>query len=120
MSLFPQVLSVITFLPLVGAFFIMTIRGEDEVVARNTRYVALWTSMATFILSLFLWVNFDTTTADFQFVHRLEWMPAFNISYHMGVDGISMLFVLLTTLLTPICILASWQSITERVREYLG
>ena len=71
------------------------------------------------MLSLFIWINFDTATADFQFVERLEWMPAFNISYHMGVDGISMLFVLLTTLLTPICILASWQSITDRVREYM-
>ena len=71
------------------------------------------------MLSIFLWINFDTTTADFQFVHRLEWMPAFNIAYHMGLDGISLLFVLLTTLLTPICILASWQSITKRVREYM-
>ena len=118
MSNFP-ILSLVTFLPMVGAIFILTIRGEDEVVARNARNVALWTSMITFVLSLFIWINFDTTTADFQFVERLEWMPAFNISYHMGVDGISMLFVLLATLLTPICILASWQSITHRVREYM-
>ena len=118
MNNFP-ILSLVTFLPLVGALFIMTIRGEEEVVARNTRYVALWTSITTFVLSIFLWINFDTTTADFQFVHRLEWMPAFNIAYHMGLDGISLLFVLLTTLLTPICILASWQSITKRVREYM-
>ncbi|MCH7487385.1 MAG: NADH-quinone oxidoreductase subunit M [Proteobacteria bacterium] len=118
MSNFP-ILSLVTFLPMVGAIFILTIRGEDEVVARNARNVALWTSMITFVLSLFIWINFDTTTADFQFVERLEWMPAFNISYHMGVDGISMLFVLLATLLTPICILASWQTITDRVREYM-
>ena len=118
MSHFP-ILSLVTFLPMVGAVFILTIRGDDEVVARNARNVALWTSMITFVLSLFLWINFDVTTAGFQFVERLVWMPAFNISYHMGVDGISMLFVLLTTLLTPICILASWQAITERVREYM-
>ena len=118
MSHFP-ILSLVTFLPIVGAVFILTIRGEDDVVARNARNVALWASIITFVLSLFIWINFDTATADFQFVERLEWMPAFNISYHMGVDGISMLFVLLTTLLTPICILASWQSITDRVREYM-
>ena len=118
MSHFP-ILSLVTFLPMVGAVFILTIRGEDEVVSRNARNVALWTSMITFVLSLFLWINFDASKAGFQFEERMDWMPAFDISYHMGVDGISMLFVLLTTLLTPICILASWKSITERVREYM-
>ena len=118
MSHFP-VLSLVIFLPIVGAIFILTIRGEDEVVARNARNVALWTSVITFVLSLFIWINFEPSRADFQFEERLDWMPAFNISYHLGVDGISMLFVLLTTLLTPICILASWQAITDRVREYM-
>ncbi len=118
MDNFP-ILSLLTFIPLIGAGFILTIRGEAEVVARNARYVALWTSSAVFLLSLLIWFNFDTTTADFQFVERVAWMPEFNISYHMGVDGISMLFVLLAALLTPICIIASWQSITERVKEYM-
>ena len=63
--------------------------------------------------------GFDTTTADFQFVHTLTWMPDFNIGYKMGIDGISMLFVMLTTLLTPICILASWENIDDRVKEYM-
>jgi NADH-quinone oxidoreductase subunit M len=112
-------LSLITFLPLVGAGFILTIRGEPDVVARNARNVALLTSVTTFLLSLGIWFNFDTTTSAFQFQERAAWMPTFNISYHMGVDGISMLFVLLTTLLTPICVLASWESITERVKEYM-
>ncbi len=118
MSNFP-ILSLLTFIPLIGAVFILAIRGEQEVVNRNARQVAMWTSSVVFLLSLLLWTNFDTTTAEFQFVEHHEWMPAFNIAYHMGVDGISMLFVLLTTLLTPICILASWESIQDRVKEYM-
>jgi NADH-quinone oxidoreductase subunit M len=118
MSNFP-ILSLLTFLPLVGAAFILIIRGEGEVVARNARHVALWTSLINFLLSLFIWINFDTTTADYQFVESAEWMPAFNINYKMGVDGISMLFVLLTTLLTPICVLASWENIQVRVKEFM-
>jgi hypothetical protein len=112
-------LSLVTFLPLLGAAFILLIRGEPDVVARNARNVALLTSTATFLLSLGIWFNFDTSTADFQFEERALWMPAFNISYHMGVDGISVLFVLLSTLLIPVCILASWESITSRVKEYM-
>ena len=112
-------LSLITFLPLVGAGFILTIRGESDVVARNARNVALLTSVTTFLLSLGVWFNFDTSTSAFQFQERAVWMPTFNIAYHLGVDGISMLFVLLSTLLTPICVLASWESITERVKEYM-
>jgi len=112
-------LSLITFLPLVGALFILTIRGDEETVIRNTRNVALWTSVITFLLSLIIWFQFDRSTSAFQFVERVEWMPGFNISYHMGLDGISMLFVLLTTLLTPICVLASWESIKVRVKEYM-
>ncbi len=117
MTQFP-ILSLLTFLPLVGAVFILTIRGDD-VVARNARNVALWTSLINFMMSLFIWVNFDTSTADFQFVEYAVWMPAININYKMGIDGISMLFVLLTTLLTPICILASWENIKVRVKEYM-
>ncbi len=113
------ILSLVTFLPLVGALFILTIRGEAVVVARNARNVAMLTSVTTFLLSLGLWFGFDATAPAFQFQERAVWMPAFNITYHLGVDGISVLFVLLTTLLTPVCILASWESITERVKEYM-
>ncbi|MEE8351096.1 MAG: NADH-quinone oxidoreductase subunit M [Rhodospirillales bacterium] len=113
------ILSLLTFLPLVGALFILSIRGDEDVVARNARHVALWTSLINFMLSLFIWVHFDTKTANFQFVEFALWMPDFNISYKMGVDGISMLFVLLTTLLTPLCVLASWQNIQTRVKEYM-
>ena len=113
------ILSLLTFLPLVGAVFILTARGDEAIVARNSRNVALWTSGINFILSLFLWFRFDISTAKFQFVEKIDWMPQFGISYHVGVDGISVLFVLLTTLLTPICILASWDSVKVRVKEYM-
>ena len=112
-------LSLVTFLPLVGAGFILMIRGEPDVVARNARYVALWTSLITFVLSLFVWFGFDRGTAAFQFVEEAPWIPQFGITYHMGVDGISMMFVLLATLLTPICVLASWEAIQHRVKEYM-
>ncbi len=112
------ILSAVTFLPLLGALFIFAIRGNDEIAVRNARYVALWTSVITFLLSLLIWVKFDPMTADFQFVEKQEWLGG-AINYHMGVDGISMLFVILTTFLLPICVLASWQSITERVKEYM-
>lgn len=118
MSTWP-LLSLVTFLPLVGALFILTARGEEAVVAQGARYVALWTSLVTFVLSLFIWFGFERGTAEFQFVERLEWLPSLGIAYHMGVDGISMPFVLLSTLLTPLCILASWDSVQRRVKEYM-
>ena len=111
-------LSLVTFLPTVGAAFILLIRGNDEDVARNARWVAFWTASMTFIVSLLLWADFNTATAEFQFVEKKAWIIG-GIDYHMGVDGISMLFVLLTTLLTPICILASWEAISTRVKEYM-
>ncbi len=113
------ILSLVTFLPLAGALIILTIRGEEEVVARNARWTALWTSLITFALSLVLWARFDSASADFQFVEQASWLPEFGVGYHMGVDGISVLFVLLSTLLTPLCILASWESVQSRVREYM-
>ena len=92
------ILSVLIFLPLVGALFILLIRGEEPVVAANVRAVALWASLITFTISLLLWVRFDKTTADFQFTEHREWISEFGISYSLGIDGISLLFVVLTTL----------------------
>ena len=112
------ILSTLTFLPLLGAIFIMLIRGDEEVVARNARAVALWTTVTTLILSLILLFSFDSSTADFQFIERFDWIGG-GIDYAMGVDGISVLFVILTTSLMPICILASWDAVTHRVREYM-
>ncbi len=118
MSSWP-ILSLVTFLPLVGAAWILAVCREDETGANNARHAALWTSLVTFLVSLVLWVNFDPRNPGFQFVERAEWVPAFGISYHMGVDGISMFFVLLSTFLTPLCVLASWTAIEKRVREYM-
>ena len=112
-------LSLITWLPLVGGVIIMSVRGDEETVAANARWTALWTSLIVFLLSLILWVKFDQGEAGFQFVENLPWLPAYGVGYKMGVDGISVLFVLLSTALTPICILASWESITTRVREFM-
>lgn len=112
------ILSTITFLPLLGAAFILLIRGDDEVVATNARSVALWTSIVTLILSLFMLYEFDSSLAGFQFVERFQWLGG-GVDYAMGVDGISVLFVVLTTSLMPLCILASWNSVTHRVREYM-
>jgi len=113
------ILSVITFLPLVGALFCLVVQGPKEAVDRNCRSAALITSLVTFLVSLLLWVHFDPTKAGFQFEEKVAWIPALNIGYHMGIDGISLFFVLLSTLLTPICVLASWEAVQNRVKEYM-
>ncbi|WP_234052267.1 MULTISPECIES: NADH-quinone oxidoreductase subunit M [unclassified Xanthobacter] len=112
------ILSVVTFLPLVGALFIFVVRGDDEVAARNARWVALWTTLVTFFVSLLLLPNFDSTAPGFQFVEKKAWLGDV-AAYHMGVDGISLPFVILTTFLMPFAILASWQSVHKRVKEYM-
>ncbi len=114
------ILSLTTFLPIVGVLLIVILpRRDPALTARNARWIALWTSLVTFVLSLFIWSGFDPATAEFQFVEQADWLPTFNITYHMGVDGISLFFVLLSTFLTVLCILASWQAIVVRVREYM-
>jgi NADH-quinone oxidoreductase subunit M len=113
------ILSIVTFLPLAGVVMILAVRGEEALVARNARWVALWTSLVTFAVSLVLWFGFDPGNPGFQFEERAEWLPELGMSYHMGVDGISMPFVLLSTLLIPICVLASWDAVQHRVREYM-
>lgn len=111
------ILTVVTFLPLVGALFIAFL-NEDEAGVRNARWVALWTTLITFIISLILVWRFDPSSSDFQFTERRPWLGG-AITYAMGVDGISLPFVVLTTALLLICILASWTSIQRRVREYM-
>src|ERR1700691_2701659 len=113
------ILSLITFLPLLGVVILATMRGDDAHTAQNARWAALWTSLITFLISLVLWQKFDTASAGFQFQESAKWLPDFGVTYRMGVDGISVLFVLLSTALTPVCILASWDSIQTRVREYM-
>jgi NADH-quinone oxidoreductase subunit M len=108
------ILSLVTALPLLGALFIALLSRE---AVGNIRYTALWTTVITFAVSLLIWKNFDLTTSSFQFVEEAEWLGP--IKYKMGVDGISMLFVILTTFLMPLCILASWESVKSRVKEYM-
>ncbi|MEE9375498.1 MAG: NADH-quinone oxidoreductase subunit M, partial [Rhizobiaceae bacterium] len=86
---------------------------------RNVRYVALLTTVLTFLVSLGIWYNFDNALHSFQMVEKIDWIREGGISYHLGVDGISMLFVILTTFLMPFCILASWESVKTRIREYM-
>jgi len=111
------ILSVVTFLPIAGAVFIAFLR-DDEAGASNARWVALWTTLITFAISLILVWRFDLASAEFQFLEKRPWLGG-TITYSMGVDGISLPFVILTTALMPIAILASWTSIQNRVREYM-
>ncbi|GAB0055894.1 NADH-quinone oxidoreductase subunit M [Candidatus Magnetaquicoccaceae bacterium FCR-1] len=108
-------LSLVTFLPLVGALVILLGVRNDNLA----KYWAMLVSLVTFLISLGILLGFDTKTASFQLVEEVAWLPEYGIAYRMGVDGISLPFVLLTTFLTPICLLASWESIKIRVREYL-
>ena len=112
------VLSVVVFLPLVGALFVMALRGDDEAIAKNARWVALWTTLVTFVISLTLVAGFDRGNPEFQFVEDLPWLGG-TIRYHLGIDGISLPFLILTTFLMPIAILASFGAITTRVKEYM-
>src|SRR5436190_7146176 len=112
------ILSVVTFLPLVGAILIVIVRGEDESARRNIYWIALWTTLVTFILSLFIWTGFNPAEPGFQMVERHQWLGT-TITYAMGVDGISMLFVILTTFLMPICIVASRLSVSRYFKEYM-
>ena len=110
-------LSVLTFLPLVGAAFILCLRGEDAATLRNVRWIALWTTLITFGLAVFAWSKFDYANSGFQFVEQKAWMGT--LTYKLGVDGISFPFVVLTAFLMPFCILASFESITTRVKAYM-
>ncbi|MGL4396363.1 MAG: NADH-quinone oxidoreductase subunit M [Hyphomicrobium sp.] len=109
-----NILSVVIFLPLAGALIIATLNREAK---GNARWMALWTTLLTFAVSLLIWWHFDKTNPGFQFVEEYAWLGP--LKYKLGVDGISMLFVILTTFLMPLCILASWESIEERVKEYM-
>ena len=111
------VLSLTTFLPVVGVLFIAMLKA-DEAGARNARWMALFTTLVTFAVSLNLVWRFDPGSPEFQFVEKHPWLAGF-ATYHMGVDGISLPLIILTTAIMPICIAASWRAIKVRVREYM-
>ena len=112
------ILSTIIFIPLVGSLFILITKGSDKNVEKNSKYVAIFTSVTNFLLSLFLWYSFDRSTSNFQFVEEKVWMDGF-INFKLGIDGISILFILLTTLITPLCIFSGINSLKFKIKEFL-
>ncbi len=111
------ILTIVTFLPLIGAFFILLTKGDEKKVNQICFNVSLLTSSLVFILSLLLWNNFDPSSAEFQFVEEQPWIGDV-IKYKVGVDGISILFVVLTSFITPICIIATSNSIKFRQKDF--
>ena len=112
------ILSTVTFLPLVGVVLLLADARRRRERPPNILYISLFTTVVTFLLSLVIWIGFDNANAGFQLVEKHDWLGT-GISYHLGVDGISMLFVILTTFLMPFCVLASWLSIEKRLKEYM-
>jgi NADH-quinone oxidoreductase subunit M len=112
------IISVTIFLPLLGSLIIFLIK-EDESSSNNIKWAALWTSIGTFILSCLIWLQFDNAFVGYQLIEKYQWFSDFNFFYHVGVDGISLFMILLSTFLIPFCILASWVSIKKRIKEYM-
>ncbi len=112
------ILSGILALPVLGALFILLLHGDSEATKRNARWIALFATLITFVLSLVAWGRFDPSQPGFQLIEERDWFSHV-ILYKLGVDGVSMPFVLLTTFLMPICIVASWSPIQNRVKEYM-
>ena len=110
------ILSTLIFLPLVSSLFIFISRGQKN--NNSAIYISLFSSLATFFLSLFIWYSMDYTSADFQFLEEQSWINDF-IKFKLGIDGISILFIVLTTLITPICIISCINSVKDRVKEFL-
>ena len=112
------IVSVTIFLPLLGSLIILFIKDE-ETSSSNVKWAALFTSSGTFILSCLIWFLFDPSIGTYQLSEKHKWFDDFNFNYHVGVDGISLFMILLSTFLTPFCILASWRSITKKIKEYM-
>ncbi|MDE3038868.1 MAG: NADH-quinone oxidoreductase subunit M, partial [Pseudomonadota bacterium] len=113
-------LTALILLPLLGAAIIMLfVRGEHDHAKAEARYIAMFTTCVTFFVSLFVWIGFDGKKSGFQFAESREWFSGLHIGYQLGIDGISLFLLLLTTFLMPVCILCSWESITHRVRAFM-
>ena len=111
------ILSFLILLPSIGAFFLFFTKSSKETNI-TIKYVALFTSLVNFFLSIYLWILFDQSTSEFQFVENRIWIENL-INYKVGIDGISILFVILTTFITPLCIVSVNRSIKNRLREFL-
>lgn len=112
---FDHLLSIVIFFPLLGVLLLLAVPNER---AGLLKQIGFWTSVVTFVLSLLLYLRFDPTVAGFQFFYSTLWIEALNVHYSVGIDGMSLLLVLLTTFLTPVALLGTWNSITERLKEY--
>lgn len=114
------ILTILLALPLLGAAALWLIPNDSALAGQNAKLVALWTSLITFFLSLYLWWGYDTGHSGYQFVEKYSWLSEWGLSYHLGIDGLSLFLVLLSTLLMPICILASWESIKGQIKLYMA
>ena len=113
-----HLLSALIILPLIGVAALLMVRGESESAKNNVRWIALFATLITFIVSIVAWGRFDPSSAAFQLVEEGEWLSE-TIRFKLGVDGFSMPFILLTTFLMPFCIVASWVSVEKRLKEYM-
>ena len=111
-----MLLSLVTFLPAIGAVALLLLRGDDPAAQRNAKWIALATTALTFVASLFILARFDRSNSGFQLVEERAWLLGLN--YKLGVDGISVLFVMLTTFLMPLTIASAW-NVTTRTKEYM-
>ncbi len=112
------ILSAIILIPLIGALFIFTTNGSQKNIEKNSKYVAVFSSLSNFILALYLWFIFDPTTSEFQFVETRNWISGF-INFQLGIDGISILFILLTTFIIPLCIFSAINSLKFKIKDFL-
>ena len=112
------ILSSLILLPSIGALFILLSKSKDQSNYQSSKYVALFVSFANFFISIYLWYIFDPNITDFQFVENRVWLPGF-INYKVGIDGISILFIVLSTLITPLCIISVNKTITTKLKEFL-
>ena len=109
-------LEILIMIPLFGSIIILFVRQDNITMIRNT---ALYSSLITFLFSTFLWIGFDSFVTKFQFITKIGWLSSLNINFILGIDGISLLFVILTTFIFPICILSSWKNINKNFKEYM-
>ena len=112
------ILSAIILIPFIGALFIFATRGEQKDVEKNSKYLAIFSSITNFLLSLFLWYSFDANTPEFQFIEKKNWIKGF-VNFQLGIDGISILFILLTSFITPICVFSVINSVKFKIKEFL-
>ena len=111
------ILSSLILLPTIGALFLLFTKNKEE-NNFTAKYVALFTSVVNFLISIYLWISFDQSISSFQFVEERKWIEGF-VNFKVGVDGISILFIILTTFITPLCIISVNNSVKNRLRDFL-